>query len=196
MNLVNVIEEFPADLQTPVLRLATVIREEMGVSHEDFSELKEIVRDLADAQKRTENRVEELTETMRKGFKALNDTVAALRDRWGILDEATIRNILPGILGKTDYSFKRGYFGGRKVDIVIRSDNTHILLEVTSSLHPGDILKYVASADDYEAQTGVSPIIMVAAPHIRPKVIKAINASPRPIELYSDEDEDEAEEEL
>jgi len=96
-----------------------------------------------------------------------------------------MRNTVQGVLGETNYSVKRGYYGDREVDIVIRGDNTHILLEVTAALKSSDIPKYIASADDYEAQTGVSPMIMVAAPHIPPPVIKAIQQASRPIELFS-----------
>ena len=213
MQLLNIIDEFPPELQTPVLHLVTALREERGVSHEDFSELKGVVQDLAkaqqelseaqkrtenrveelaEAQKRTENRVEELAEaqketvrTMHLGFKEIRDSISALGSRWGIQNESTMRNTLQGVLGETNYSVRRGHYGNREVYIVIRGDGAHILLEVTAALKSSDIPKYIASADDYEAQTGVTPLIMVAAPHIPPPVIKAIMNASRPIELFS-----------
>lgn len=199
MQLLNIIDEFPPELQTPVLHLVTALREERSVSHEDFSELKGVVQDLAkaqqelsEAQKRTENRVEELAEaqketvrTMHLGFKEIRDSISALGSRWGIQNESTMRNTLQGVLGETNYSVRRGHYGNREVDIVIRGDGAHILLEVTAALKSSDIPKYIASADDYEAQTGVTPLIMVAAPHIPPPVIKAIMNASRPIELFS-----------
>ena len=192
MHVINIIDEFPAELRPPLLHLVTALREERGVFREDFTELKDVVQQLARAQERTESRVEELAEaqketvrTMHLGFKEIRDSISALGSRWGIQNEATMRNTLQGVLGETNYSVKRGYYGNREVDIVIRGDGTHILLEVTAALKSSDIPKYIASADDYEAQTGVTPLIMVAAPHIPPPVIKAIINASRPIELFS-----------
>ena len=193
-----------------MLHLVAALREERGVSREDFSELKDVVRnlaqaqerteirveELAEAQKRTENRVEELAQaqeetvrTMHRGFKEIRDSISALGSRWGIQNESAIRNTLQGVLGETNYSVKRDYYGDREVDVVIRGDGAHILLEVTAALKSSDIPKYIASADDYEAKTGVTPLIMVAAPHIPPPVIKAIMNASRPIELFSADEE-------
>jgi hypothetical protein len=275
MQLLNIIDEFPETLQTPVLHLVTALREERGVSHEDFSELKGVVQELAEAQRelaaaqnrtekrveelaesqkelaaaqqrtekrveelaesqkelaaaqnrtekrveelaaaqnRTEKRVEELAEAQKRtesrmaelaeaqhcmiqsmdlGFKRMDDKISALGSRWGLQNETTVRNLLQGVLGKTEYSVQRGYYGNREVDIIIRGDNTHILLEVTSAIKASDIPKYIASADDYEAQTGVTPLIMVAAPHVPMTALKAILNASRPIELYSDDEEEE-----
>ena len=225
MQLAEVLNEFPPDLQGPVQHLVTVLLTQMGVTREDFSELKEIVRNLADAQDRTEQRVEELANalkdladaqkdladaqkdladaqkdladaqkntevSMNLGFKRLNDRITALGGRWGIQTESTMRNTLQAVLGETDYTVKRGYYGGREVDIIIRGDGMHILLEITSSIRRGAIAKYVASADDYEAKTGIAPHIMVAAMHVPPVVIPEINAAGRPIELLSADEEE------
>lgn len=55
---------------------------------------------LAEAQKRTEQRVEELTITMEKGFKELRDQITSLGSRWGLETEAVFRNTVTGLLGK------------------------------------------------------------------------------------------------
>ncbi|MCX7821562.1 MAG: hypothetical protein N2258_07820 [Brevinematales bacterium] len=49
MKISDVIKEFPQELREPVIDLVDVIRTEMGITREDFSDLKEIVRDLAEA---------------------------------------------------------------------------------------------------------------------------------------------------
>ncbi len=176
MEVQHVIDEFPLELRAPVLHLVTALRDERGVSREDFSELKDAMRELAQAQARmdkyfeelaqaqtrtenrveelaqaqtrtenrveelaqaqtrTENRVEELARIMHQGFKELRDSISALGSRWGIQNESAIRNTLQGVLGETNYSVKRGHYGNREVDIVIRGDGTHILLEVTAAL--------------------------------------------------------------
>jgi len=95
------------------------------------------------------------------------------------------------LLKKTGYSVERGYYGGREVDLVIKNGQ-HILLEITSSLKKADIRNYNLSADDYQKQTGIVPEIMVAAIYIAPNVMRELMDSPRPIKLFSiEEDENE-----
>ncbi len=115
----------------------------------------------------------------------MGDRIAALGGRWGLQNESAMRNMLRGVLGETNYTVQRDYYGNREVDIVIRGDGVHILLEITASLRSSDIPKYVASADDYQAKTGISPKIMVAAPHVPPEVYKAMMTASRPMELFS-----------
>jgi hypothetical protein len=210
MSLNDVIVKFPEDLQAPMQSFALYMQDNLAVSHEDFSQLREVVGELADAQKRTELRVEELADaqkrtevqvaalassqvrleqTMNEGFQRVYNLIATLGSRWGIQTEQTFRNVLRGILGKTDYTVSQGYYGGREVDVVVQGNNLHILVEITSSLRKGDVPKYIASADDYESQTGISPVIMVAASHVSPSAIPEISAAPRPIELYSTDDD-------
>jgi len=62
MSLATVLESFPSELRLPIALLAEALREEFGVRRADFDDLKGIVRELAEAQRRTELRVEELTE--------------------------------------------------------------------------------------------------------------------------------------
>jgi hypothetical protein len=49
-TLTEVISCFPPDLQEPVLQLWNVINDELGVKREDFTELKNIVQEIAKAQ--------------------------------------------------------------------------------------------------------------------------------------------------
>ena len=62
MSYAEIFETFPPELRLPVARLVDALREEMGVSRTDFEELKAIVRELAQAQQRTETRLGELAE--------------------------------------------------------------------------------------------------------------------------------------
>ena len=164
---------------------------EVHVTKEDFSELKSIVRDIALAQKRTESRLEELAEaqkrteiTMSKGFKDLRDSISALGGRWGIMAEGTFRSAISGLLRDRGYEVTNGVYGGREVDIIIRNGE-HILIEVTSSMKKSDIGKIVSSADDYEAKTGISPRIMIAAIYIPPMVMREIVDAKRKVEIFS-----------
>jgi hypothetical protein len=218
MNITQVLEAFPPDLRTPVQSLCEWMREERGVSREDFSELKAIVADLAEAQKdltvaqqRTEARVEELADTqrrmsedmhkmsedmckmsedMRRGFKELRDSISALGSRWGIMTEGTFRATIEGILSRTGYTVERGYYGRREVDVVIKNGD-HMLLEICSVLKKSDIPKLIASAEDYEAREGVRPRLLVAATRVPRPISEALRAAPREIELFSWDEENE-----
>ena len=60
MSLAEILDSFPPELQPPIARLAETLREEFGVRRTDFDELKAVVRDLAESQKRTDQRIEVL----------------------------------------------------------------------------------------------------------------------------------------
>jgi hypothetical protein len=123
-TITEVISSFPSDLQDPVLQLWTVIKDELGVKREDFSELKKIVAELAQAQNRTEHRVEELAQAQNRtehrveelaqaqketniSIKQLSDTIefklGSLGRRWGIDSESSFRSGLAEILSETGY---------------------------------------------------------------------------------------------
>jgi hypothetical protein len=57
--LERMMAEFPAELHAPMLHFAQVVEERFVVSHQDFTELKDAVKDLAVTQARTERRFEE-----------------------------------------------------------------------------------------------------------------------------------------
>lgn len=194
-SVARVIEEFPPELQVPVKHLYEVLREEGWVSHEDFTGLKDIVSELAEAQqelaaaqRRTEDRVAELAATMERGFKSLRDSISALGSRWGIMSEETFRKAVRGILEETGYSVERGQYGGREVDVVIRN-GSRILLELTSALKTEDIPKIIRSAEDYERRQETSVSIMVAAIFIPPMAMRALLDAPRKIDLFTYEGE-------
>jgi hypothetical protein len=80
-NIAEVIRHFPGDLQDPMIQFWEVVKDELGVKREDFTELKNIVGELADvvgelaeAQKRTENRVGELAVSQKELAEAQKRT--------------------------------------------------------------------------------------------------------------------------
>ena len=73
-NIAEVIRHFPGDLQDPMLQFWEVKKDEIGVKREDFSELKSIVLELAEAQNRTEQRVEELAQAQKELTQSQNRT--------------------------------------------------------------------------------------------------------------------------
>ena len=203
------IEQFPENIQAPVTSLGEWIAES-SIKREDFSELKDTVaslsqtvkelaeaqkdtdqsiKELTESQKRTDLRIEELTLEMKNGFKRSTDSIAALGSRWGLQSEQTFRNALQSLLARTGYTVEKGYYGDREVDVVIKNGE-HILLEITSALKKKDIASLNRSAEDYFIKENIEPKLMIAAIYISPTVMREIHDSPRPIELFSEEEED------
>ncbi|MCB1144657.1 MAG: DUF3782 domain-containing protein [Leptospiraceae bacterium] len=125
--------------------------------------------------------------TMREGFRKVHDQIYLLESRWGIQDVDTFRNKVLTFMKKAKYQVSRGYYGGREVDLVIRNGE-HILLEVTSSAVKKDVEKLNRSAEDYFQKHGIEPKLMLAAVYVPPYVMREITDSPRPIEIFSDEE--------
>jgi hypothetical protein len=62
MAYAEIFAELPQELRLPIARLMDTLRDELSVGRADFDELKAIVWDLAQAQARTEVRLEELAQ--------------------------------------------------------------------------------------------------------------------------------------
>ena len=207
----------PTELRvTPEIRreIVQIVDErikDVQVTKEDFSELKGIVgelaevqretvaqvQELAEAQQRTEARVQELTEAQKRtevrmeaGFEGLSNQIAALGSRWGIYNEGTFRSTIRGLLSRTQgVEVREGVYGDRQVDVIIRNGE-HVLLEITSRMHPKDIERLYRSADDYQSREGVTPTLMVATSYISPRLMEKIMGLERKIEIFSYEAEE------
>ncbi len=190
------VEELATAQQRTELRV-----EELAVGQQKLTEAQQRtelrVEELAAAQQRTELRVGELAvdvkkfeERMESGFKSLADQISALGGRWGIYNEGTFRATIQGVLKHVQgVTVQEGFYGERQVDLIIRNGE-HIILEITSRMHPKDIEKLYRSADDYREKTGVEPKLMVATSYVSPKLMQKIMGLERKIDIFSyDSDE-------
>jgi len=84
MSLVAIARRLPQDLQLPMLEFAEAIGEELraqlAVRREDFDALQSTVRELAEAQKRTEQRVNELAEAQKRTEQRLDRLEAVVTE--------------------------------------------------------------------------------------------------------------------
>ncbi|MCX7793159.1 MAG: hypothetical protein N2257_01950 [Thermodesulfovibrionales bacterium] len=73
LKYLEAIEQLPVEIKLPLLKAFEFFKEEIAetVKRSDFEELKSIVKELAEAQKRTEQRVEELAEAQKESEKRL-----------------------------------------------------------------------------------------------------------------------------
>jgi hypothetical protein len=75
MAYAEIFAEFPQELRLPIARLVDTLRDEFAVGRTDFEELKAIVRELVQAQARTEMRLEALAQAQQR----TDDSMEALR---------------------------------------------------------------------------------------------------------------------
>ena len=78
MAYTEIFADLPQELWLPIARLVDTLRDELAVWRTDFEELKAIVRDLAQAQARTEVRLEELAQAQQR----TESNMEALRGAW------------------------------------------------------------------------------------------------------------------
>jgi hypothetical protein len=135
MALAEVLQEFPPELRLPLMRFFEEIKAEFIVRRADFDDLKAVVRDLAqsqqelaEAQKRTEVKVEELAEVQKRTEHEVRELVEAqkrteseltlfrrtftaqvsgLGARWGMQTEESFRQGMRAILQETGFTTER-----------------------------------------------------------------------------------------
>ncbi|MGC8780134.1 MAG: hypothetical protein ACP5UQ_04630 [Anaerolineae bacterium] len=100
MSLVAFARRLPQDLQFPMLEFAEALEEDLraklAVRREDVEALQATVRDLAEAQKRTEQRVEELAEAQKRTEQRVEELAEAQKRTEQRLDrlEAVVAELI------------------------------------------------------------------------------------------------------
>ncbi len=148
------------------------------VTQDDFKELKEIVADLGLAQKRTEQRLDSLTQkvgelaeaqkrtetTMQRGFADLDRRFGVLGSRWGDAAEETFRR---GLLehvrhlgytvdhfqGQDPEAFINGSPRSYDLDILVQNGTT-VATEIKSNASGADVTEFARSVTLFERKTG------------------------------------------
>jgi hypothetical protein len=80
MAYAEIFEAFPPELRLPIAHLVDMLRDELSVSRADFAELKAIVRELAQAQQRTELRLEELAQAQQRSETGMEELRGVVRE--------------------------------------------------------------------------------------------------------------------
>jgi hypothetical protein len=141
------------------------------VTKEDFRELKQVVADLAEAQKRTEQRVEELAEaqkrteqTMLAGFRDLDRRFGVLGARWGDRAEGAFRQGLLEVVQGLGYTVEHyqgqdpeGFIDHtpRSYDLdILVHDGELVVAEIKSNASGADVTEFHRCVLLYERQTG------------------------------------------
>ena len=80
MAYAEIFEQFPPELRLPIARLVDALNEELGARRTDFEELRAIVRELAEAQQRSEVRLERLETVVQELAQAQQRTELRLEE--------------------------------------------------------------------------------------------------------------------
>ena len=177
-SIKEIIDLFPSNLQDPMLQFWSNVKDELGIKREDFTELKNIVfelgeaqRELAKAQNRTEQRVEELAQAQlgtERAVQYLSRTIdfklGGLGRRWGLDSERSFRRGLTDILSETGYEvhnylmrdmegFVFGHPSEIEIDVIVYGDKI-IVGEIKASVSKSDVHVFVRKAEFYSRDTG------------------------------------------
>ena len=173
----QIFERFPPELREPLAQLVEAIEEQLGIKRVDFEELKGIVRDLVQAQQRTEARMEELVQAQKRTEERLDHQDEALasfrRDfdakigglgaRWGLQSEGAFREGMQAILEEVGFITERvieydtegevfGYPEYIELDVVAHNGKL-ILVEIKSSFVKADAYVFQRKVDFYAQKT-------------------------------------------
>ena len=157
MSYTEIIESLPAELRTPIARLVDALKDELGVRRTDFDELKAIVRDLAAAQKRTED---ELV-LFRRTFTS---QIGGLGARWGLQSEEAFRQGMRAILQEVGFTTERfleydaagtvfGHPEQIELDVVAKNGKV-IVVEIKSTLDRANVYVFARKVEFYTQRTG------------------------------------------
>ena len=133
MSYAPIFQRLPEEWRLPMLEFAEAmeknLRDQLAVRRQDFDDLKAVVHELAEAQKRTEGqlerlevvvhelaqaqkrteqRVEELAQAQTEARKDVHAHLSAIGARWGIQTEESFRKAIQAILSDfTDLRVER-----------------------------------------------------------------------------------------
>ena len=147
----------------------------------DFNKrMEEMREDFNRRMEAFERRMEEMREDFNRRMDVFDTKLSALGARWGLINEASVREALRGILEKffrakverwEVYDEKGLVYGHPSiidVDVLIR-DTEHILIEIKSHVRKGDIAELLRISQLYQEKTGVTPRLVIVSPYVDEK---------------------------
>ena len=152
--------------------LGSIYRDlQQTVTKDDFRELKQVVAELAEAQKRTEVRLEELAEAQKRteqamlaGFHDLNRRFGVLGSRWGDGAEEAFRQGLIETVRGLGYTVEHYHgqdpegfinYTARSFDLdVLVRDGEVVVAEIKSNASGPDVTEFLRCVQLFERQTG------------------------------------------
>ena len=160
---------------------------------ERFAELEERFARLEERQQRLEERFARIEEELRDTRRL----VMVIAHRYGIITEEAFRQAMKyvvedalgaGEVSRWSHYDSEGIVYGHpavvEVDVMVRDDGTHVLLEVKSRVSRGDILELSKVGELYERVMGVKPRLVIIGGFIDrgvPELAKKLGVEVKPV---------------
>ena len=190
------------------------LEERQQILEERFAELEERFAKLEERQQRLEERIikleerfarlEERQQKLEERFarieEELRDTrrlVTVIAHRYGIITEEAFRQamkyVVEEVFGTASVSrwshydsegIVYGHPAVVEVDVMVRDDGTHVLLEVKSRVSRGDVLELSKVGELYERVMGVKPRLVIIGGFIDrgvPELAKKLGVEVKPV---------------
>ena len=160
-------------------------------------ETNAILREIKNLRIDFNKRMEEMREDFNRRMEMFDTKLSALGARWGLINEASVRQALKGILerffkAKVErwevYDEKGLVYGHPSmidVDVLIR-DSEHILIEIKSHVRKGDVAELLRISQLYQEKTGVTPRLVIVSPYVDEKAREL--AKIKNITVYTEKD--------
>ena len=160
-------------------------------------ETNAILREIRNLRTDFNKRMEEMREDFNRRMEMFDTKLSALGARWGLINEASVRQALKGILerffkAKVErwevYDEKGLVYGHPSmidVDVLIR-DSEHILIEIKSHVRKGDVAELLRISQLYQEKTGVTPRLVIVSPYVDEKAKEL--AKIKNITVYTEKD--------
>ncbi|HID07196.1 MAG TPA: DUF3782 domain-containing protein, partial [Armatimonadetes bacterium] len=111
-----------------------------------------------------------------KRFDEFDRKLMALGARWGVMAEDAFRGAMRGVLTDIGYRVRKwrvrdeagkvfGHPTMVEVDVLIYNDQ-RVLIEIKSSISPGDVASFSRVGELYEELTGIKPKLVIVSPFI------------------------------
>ena len=174
-----------------------ILREIRNLRTDFNKRMEEMREDFNRRMEAFERRMEEMREDFNRRMEMFDTKLSALGARWGLINEASVRQALKGILerffkAKVErwevYDEKGLVYGHPSmidVDVLIR-DSEHILIEIKSHVRKGDVAELLRISQLYQEKTGVTPRLVIVSPYVDEKAKEL--AKIKNITVYTEKD--------
>lgn len=179
---IEAIEQLPSEIKLPLVKVLELFKEEIAetVKRSDFEELKAVVRELAEAQKRTEDEIKALIRSHRE----LRSEVGGLSHTIGYRLEDESYKALPALLKKdlgieVKGRLKRDFIEigrDRYIEVNIWGEARYngkecvIVGEARSQLKKKDIDGFIKRADELKRYIPKEQVRILVTYHTSPQV--------------------------
>ncbi len=140
-----------------------------------LKEISKTLRQLAEAQRRTEEQLRQLAEAQRRTEEQLRRLTGEVAELKGEVIEYRVISDLGRILDKYGFIVYSTPYNLREVDAIAESDGFYVLIQICKTCDPRDLKQVLRGAEKFKETEGVEPDVLVIFSYTgqaSPEVIK------------------------